>query len=122
MSLVPGDEARVVLVTAPTPEVAAALARGLVEEGLIACANLVPGLRSIYRWQGEVCDDPEVLLVLKTEAGRLEAVEAAVRERHPYDTPELLALPVSEGSDRYLGWLSASLAGAASGEDGAQEE
>jgi periplasmic divalent cation tolerance protein len=102
-----GPEVRVVLVTAPDLETAAALARTLVEEGLVACANVVPGVRSIYRWEGEVQDDAEVLLVAKTAAARCDALAARVRDLHPYDLPEVVVLPVSGGSRDYLDWVIA---------------
>ncbi len=102
-------EALVVLCTAPTVEVAAALARALVEARLAACGNVVPGLRSIYRWQGQVEDQPEVLLVLKTTRERFPALRDELLRRHPYEVPEVLALPVEAGSATYLEWLAAQV-------------
>jgi periplasmic divalent cation tolerance protein len=102
-------DAIVVLVTAPSAETAAAVARVLVEEGLAACGSVVPGLRSIYRWEGKVHDDAEALLVLKTERRMLEALKARLPALHPYQVPELLALPVEGGLAPYLEWISASL-------------
>jgi len=99
------ETARVVLCTAPSGDVARELARTLVGEGLAACANLVPGVVSIYRWQGEVEEDAEVLLVLKAPAARLEALERRLLELHPYDTPELVALAPEHVEARYLDWL-----------------
>jgi periplasmic divalent cation tolerance protein len=101
-------EVRVLLVTAPDAETGARIARALVEEGLIACANLVPGIRSIYRWEGRVADEAEVLLVLKTRADRCAAVAARVKALHPYALPEVVALPVVDGSDAYLDWVVAA--------------
>ena len=98
-------DALVVLVTAPTPERAAEIARALVEERLAACGNVVPGLRSIYRWEGKVQDDPEALLVLKTTRARFEALRDRVLALHPYEVPEVLALPVEAGSAAYLAWI-----------------
>ncbi len=95
----------VVLLTAPDAEVGARLARALVAEGLAACVNVVPGVRSIYRWQGELHDDAEVLLVAKTCADRAEALGARVRELHPYELPELVRLPLAGGSASYLDWV-----------------
>ena len=95
----------VVLVTAPDAETGARLARSLVEERLAACANLVPGVRSIYRWEGRVQEDAEVLLVLKTRAERVDALAARVSELHPYDMPEVVALPAVGGSRAYLDWV-----------------
>jgi periplasmic divalent cation tolerance protein len=95
----------VVLVTAPDAEVGARIGRALVEEGLAACANLVPGIRSIYRWEGAVHDDAEVLLIVKTRAALSSALAARVRALHPYRLPEVLALPVAGGSEPYLDWV-----------------
>jgi len=95
----------VVLVTTPTPEVAAELAHALVEARLAACGNVLPGLRSIYRWEGKVCDEREALLVLKTTRDRLEALRDEVLRRHPYQVAEVLALPVEAGGAAYLGWV-----------------
>ncbi len=94
-----------VLCTAPDAEVAARLARGLVDAKLAACVNLVPGLRSFYVWQGEVHDEPEVQLLVKTRRDRFEALSAWILEHHPYEVPEIIALPIEAGSERYLGWL-----------------
>jgi periplasmic divalent cation tolerance protein len=100
-------DALVVLVTTPSPERAAEIARALVEERLAACGNVVPGLRSIYRWEGKVQDDAEALLVLKTTRGRFEALRDRVLALHPYEVPEVLALPVEGGSAKYLAWIAA---------------
>lgn len=98
-------DALLVLVTAPSAEVAADLARALVEARVAACGNVVPGLRSIYRWEGKVQDEPEALLLLKTTRDRFEALRDEVLRRHPYQVPEVLALPVEAGSAAYLDWL-----------------
>jgi periplasmic divalent cation tolerance protein len=103
-------DALVVLVTAPTPERAAEIARALVEERLAACGNVVPGLRSIYRWEGKVQDEPEALLVLKTTRARFEALRARVLALHPYQVPEVIALPVEAGSAPYLAWIAGETA------------
>lgn len=95
------------LVTVPTAEAAAGLARTLVEEGLAACGNVVPGLRSIYRWEGTVHDEPEALLLLKTRAERFEALARRVVELHPYQVPEVLRLGVDGGNEPYLAWIRA---------------
>jgi periplasmic divalent cation tolerance protein len=105
---VEGPEIVVVLVTAPSADVAAAIARALVEERLAACGNVVPGVRSIYAWEGKVQDEPEALLVLKAPRGRLEALAARVRELHPYQLPEVIALSVTGGSQAYLDWVRQS--------------
>lgn len=100
-------DALVVLVTAPSAEQAAELARALVEERLAACGNVLPGVRSVYRWEGSVREDAEALLVLKTTRARLEALRERVLALHPYQVPEVLALPVEAGSAAYLAWISA---------------
>ncbi|HET8541680.1 MAG TPA: divalent-cation tolerance protein CutA [Anaeromyxobacter sp.] len=99
-------DALVVLVTTPTPERAAEIARALVEERLAACGNVVPGLRSIYRWEGKVQDEGEALLVLKTTRARFEALRDRVLALHPYEVPEVIALPVEAGGARYLAWIA----------------
>ena len=98
-------EARVVFVTAPDAATASRLAHALVEERLAACVNVVPGVRSVYRWEGRVHEDPEWLLVIKTRAARSAALAARVRELHPATLPEVLELPASGGSDAYLAWI-----------------
>ncbi|MFZ5481294.1 MAG: divalent-cation tolerance protein CutA [Myxococcota bacterium] len=95
----------VVLVTAPDADTAARIARTLVEERLAACGNVLPGVRSIYRWEGAVQDEPEVLIVLKTPRDRFEALRARVLEVHPYRVPEVIALPVEAGHAAYLAWV-----------------
>lgn len=96
---------RVALITAPDAEVAARIARTLVEEHLAACVNLVPGVRSVYRWQGQLQEDAEVLLVVKTRADRVAALAERLRAVHPYELPELVALPVADGLQPYLDWV-----------------
>jgi periplasmic divalent cation tolerance protein len=100
-----GGSARVVLVTAPDGASAERIARQLCERGLVACCNLVGGVRSIYRWQGTIEDASEVLLVLKTSAARLSELESAVRALHPYEVPEFVALAASHVAPAYLRWL-----------------
>jgi len=97
--------ARVVLITAPEGDPATSLARALVEERLAACVNVLPGVRSHYRWEGELRDDAEALLVVKTSAERCAALAARVQDLHPYDVPEVLVLPTSGGSASYLDWV-----------------
>ncbi len=99
-------DALVVFVTTPTPERAAEIARALVEERLAACGNVVPGLRSIYRWEGKVQDEGEALLLLKTTRARFEALRERVLALHPYQVPEVIALPVEAGSGPYLAWIA----------------
>lgn len=99
------SDTRVVLVTAPDADTAARLARTLVEERLAACGNLVPGVRSIYRWEGKICDEAEVLLVLKTTVDHADALRDRVAALHPYACPEVLVLPVEGGHAAYLAWV-----------------
>ena len=101
---------RVVLCTCPDEETATAIARMLVERRLAACVNVVPGLTSVYRWRGRVETDREALLVVKTTAAALPALTAAVRERHPYELPEIVAVGVEDGLEEYLKWVDESVA------------
>jgi periplasmic divalent cation tolerance protein len=94
-----------VLCTAPDAEVGARLARGVVDARLAACVNIVPGLRSFYVWKGEVHDEPEVQLLIKTRRRRFEELRDYLKSRHPYEVPEILALPIETGAKDYLGWL-----------------
>lgn len=96
--------------TCPDAASAQALARALVDERLAACVNRVPGVRSTYRWQGEVIDDGEELLLIKTTAERLPALKARLPQLHPYEVPELVAVPVADGHDTYLDWVRAQIA------------
>jgi periplasmic divalent cation tolerance protein len=102
-------QALVILVTFPDAETARRIVTTLVEERLAACGNLVPGVESIYRWQGAVETASEVLVLLKTENSRYEALESRLKELHPYEVPECLALTVAEGSLPYLRWLNESV-------------
>jgi periplasmic divalent cation tolerance protein len=95
----------VVLVTCPDRKVGERIARALVEERLAACVNVIPGLTSIYRWEGKICRDAEVLLVVKTRRIRLPALTRRVKALHPYSVPEVIALPLASGSASYLAWL-----------------
>ena len=95
----------VVLVSAGSADNAGQIARALVEERLAACVSIVPGVRSIYRWEGQIVDDAEWLLVIKTERKRFAELEARVRALHAYTIPEVIALEIVEGSKPYLDWL-----------------
>lgn len=104
------DELRVGLCTVPDRESALKLARTLVEERLAACVNVIPRVTSVYRWQGAVEENDEVLLVIKTAASvDLEKMKDRLLTVHPYDVPELLLLPVSYGLDKYLAWIAQSV-------------
>ena len=102
------DAYRVVLVTAPNAATARRIARGLVENKLAACVNVVPGLVSHYRWRGRLCADSELLLVIKTRAPLWRRLERFVKENHPARVPEIISLPIRGGSRDYLAWLSES--------------
>jgi len=104
------SDAVVVLLSGPKGEDLRALGRTLVEERLAACVSVLPGARSLYRWEGEVCEQEEALAILKTTRGRLPAVEERVLELHPYEVPEFLALEVTRGSAAYLEWMGRSVA------------
>lgn len=113
------SSARIVLTTAADHEEAARLARILVEERLAACATLIPSVESIYRWQGDVESAREIMLLFKTTADYVPALEARLHELHSYQKPEFLVLRVESGSHAYLDWLDASLArGSAREKDG----
>lgn len=98
-------EARLVLVTVPSRKEGDRISETVVGEGLAACVNVVGPIRSIYRWQGKVCTDDEHLLLIKTSGDRYRELEAKILEIHPYDVPEVIALPVEEGSVAYLSWI-----------------
>ena len=103
------DAPLLALTTLPSAEAAATVARTLVEEQLAACVNIVPGVRSIYRWQGAVVDDAEVLCLIKTTRDRVDAMTARLVALHPYDVPELITLPIDGGHTPYLAWVLASV-------------
>lgn len=103
--------ALLVLTTLGSEADARALVRALVEDRVVACGTLVPGASSIYRWEGALMDEQEVLVLLKTDASKWDALSAAVRKRHPYQVPELLALPVERGLDLYLSWMTSEVVG-----------
>jgi periplasmic divalent cation tolerance protein len=102
-------EAIVVLTTCPDEPAASRIARNLVESGLAACVSRVGPVHSTYRWQGAVQDEPEVLLVIKTVIARYSELEMRLKSLHPYEVPEIIALPIAAGSTEYLGWLQAVL-------------
>lgn len=99
----------IVYCTMPAGDVPATIARTVVDEKLAACVNLLPGVTSIYRWQGEVQQDVEVLAIIKTTAGGFEALRARLVELHPYDCPEVIGLPVTAGHAPYLDWVAESV-------------
>lgn len=99
-------ESVVVLVTCGSEEEALKIARSLVEERLAACVNLISPIRSIYRWEGKIWDEKEWLLVVKTQRQRYEELEKKVKSLHSYSVPEIMGLPIVEGSSSYLNWLT----------------
>jgi periplasmic divalent cation tolerance protein len=101
----PPDDALVVLTTVADGAAATALVTALLDERLVACGTVLPGARSLYRWEGAIASEAEVVVLLKTTRDRLAALEAAFARWHPYTVPELLALPVAHGSAAYLAWL-----------------
>ncbi|OGU22557.1 MAG: hypothetical protein A3K13_09845 [Gemmatimonadetes bacterium RIFCSPLOWO2_12_FULL_68_9] len=96
----------VALTTLGDPAQARQLVQRLVDQRLIACGTILPGAASVYRWQGKVREEAEVVVLLKTPMARWDALKAAVEAHHPYQVPELLALPVVAGLERYLDWVS----------------
>jgi periplasmic divalent cation tolerance protein len=100
----------VVLVTASSSDEAARIARALVDERLAACANLVPGVTSIYRWQGRIEEAAEVLLIIKTDRRQLDAVIRRVGALHSYTVPEVVAVSIAGGAAPYLDWLDTEVA------------
>lgn len=99
-------EALIVLCTFPSDTEARQIGAALVEKQVAACVNLLPGVTSIYRWQGKINEDAEVLAVIKTTRSVYPKLESLIREWHPYEVPEVVALPVEEGSAAYLNWLT----------------
>ncbi len=95
----------VVFVTVGKEEEALALGQALVQERLAACVNIVSGVRSIYRWKGEVCDDRELLMIMKTRTSLVQALQDRIKALHSYDVPEIIALPVDQGLPEYLDWV-----------------
>jgi len=102
----PESAACVVLCTVPSEEVGVNIARHLLDEQLVACVNIVPGVRSLYRWQGKVEDERELLLVIKTRVALYRELEPRIRELHPYEVCEVLQLGVEAGSAPYLAWIA----------------
>ena len=99
----------VVLVTGTDARECARIARHLLEKRLIACANLIPQIRSLYTWEGKVADEKECLMVLKSSRGLFAALQAEIEKQHTYSVPEIIALPIIEGSPNYLNWIAESV-------------
>ncbi len=100
-----------VLCTVPDQKTALTIARTLVESRLAACCNIVPGLRSIYFWEGQVQDDQELLLIIKSKKKAFPELEEKIKSLHPYQVPEILAISVDSGNSEYLNWLDENVKG-----------
>jgi len=98
-------EALVVYITAPNEEEAAKIAKILVEERLAGCVNIIKDIRSIYSWQGKLEDEKEVLMIVKTRLELFSALTSKVKELHSYTVPEIIAMPIADGSKEYIKWL-----------------
>ena len=92
--------------TTKNKEEAIYIAKSLVERRLIACCNIVPSITSVYEWDNELCCDEECLMVMKTKADLFNEVEIAIKELHTYDTPEIICIPINNGSREYLSWVN----------------
>jgi len=101
----------VVLMTASSTEEAERIAKAIVEARLVACCNIIPQIRSIYHWQGEIHDDPEVMMVAKTRADALPTLIEKVRMLHSYEVPEIISVPIAGGFDAYLSWIDENVTG-----------
>lgn len=99
------DQVLVILVTTVNQEEAVRIGKEMVNAKLAACANVIPRIQSIYRWNGKVVQEEEVLLILKSVKPRYRALEKAIKAMHTYEIPEIIALPVKVGFDRYIGWV-----------------
>jgi len=99
------DTCCVVMVTVGDPDEAQRIASDVVKEHLAACCNMIPGVSSVFRWQGQVCREKEILLLMKTPRAKFEALRQRVLELHSYDVPEVIALPIEKGHTPYLDWV-----------------
>ena len=99
----------VVVTTVGTEDQANLIAREIIARRQAACVNIVPGVRSIYRWQGKICKDGELLLLVKTLEGEFDGVAATIRELHSYEVPEILSFQVARGEERFLDWIAGSV-------------
>jgi len=99
------EQSIVVYVSVGSERESLTIARTLVEERLAACVNLFPQVRSIYRWEGKICDEPECYLIIKTRQRLFQTLKERIKALHSYDVPEIIALPVVDGLDSYLEWI-----------------
>lgn len=100
------DGISVILITTPSKEIARQIAGRLLERQLIACANILPGIQSLYTWKGSIQEDEETLMFCKTRSACFESLCRIVQEMHPYELPEIITLPVGQGLPAYLAWVS----------------
>ncbi|HIA01157.1 MAG TPA: divalent-cation tolerance protein CutA [Myxococcales bacterium] len=98
---------QVVLCTCPDLPTAQKLSTAIVSEQLAACVNIIPAIRSIYRWKGEICDDAEVLMIIKSTSACFDSLQTRLLDMHPYECPEVIAIEISNGNAAYLAWLQA---------------
>jgi periplasmic divalent cation tolerance protein len=112
----------VIVTTVGTEEQAYLIAREIVARRQAACVNVVPGIRSIYRWKGKICKDGELLLIIKTLEGEFEGIAATIRELHSYELPEILSFSVSHGEQRFLEWIAGSVDKDAAFDDDEEDE
>jgi periplasmic divalent cation tolerance protein len=99
----------IILSTTGSEDEASKIAEHLVSNRLAACVNIVPSITSVYRWKGEMNTDREILMIIKTDASRFEEIKSAVRNLHSYETPELIAIPIQQGLQQYLDWITESV-------------
>uniref|UniRef100_A0A224XZJ4 Putative conserved secreted protein n=1 Tax=Panstrongylus lignarius TaxID=156445 RepID=A0A224XZJ4_9HEMI len=99
----------VAYVTAPSEEVAKKLAKGAVENELAACVNIIPKITSIYKWKGEINEDPEVLMILKTRTSKVSELSDYIRKHHPYEVCEVISTKIEDGNPAYLNWVSSAV-------------
>ena len=114
MAITPTTQVTVLLCTCPNADAGRTLAATLLDEKLIACANIIDGVRSLYRWGGKLCDDTECLLIIKTIPAHVHRLTERIATLHPYDVPEVLALSTVDGHVPYLDWVAASVSPAPS--------
>jgi periplasmic divalent cation tolerance protein len=103
--MIAAEDIHIVFCTVPDMDTGRRIASHLVEYGLAACVNLLPDIESVYQWKGETLKDSEVLLMIKSRAADYSGLEAAISKLHPYELPEIIAVPLSNGSPEYLDWI-----------------
>jgi len=99
----------IALTTCPNNDIATQLAQAVVEKQLAACVNIVPGIQSVYQWQGKIENDSEFLLMMKTNRDKIESLQTYILEQHPYEITEFITLNIESGSAAYLDWINSSL-------------